>query len=614
MTLSEIEAFRSWIYCFGFLSSLAFALRFVIQWLASERAGVGVVPKVFWYLSGTGNFLLMVHSFFQLHFFLYLLQSLHIVLSWRNLNLSTKSPKSFRTVVLFLFLAGVLATCVYASQLVFLPTGAFTWIRAPGSSQSSGSSSLWLHLMGCVGISAFSLRFWLQWWEAETKGRSVLSSHFWWLSLFGACVSILYFFECADWVNIVGPVCSIIPYVRNLMLTRTPNGSCNVAILAGEVSGDLLGASISTAIRAQFPQLHICGIAGPSMRSSGVSPWLKSEKFQVMGLSDVLKKALFLIFAIRATVTRILATNPAVVFTIDQPSFSFAVAKRLRKKGFTGKLVQVVAPTVWAYKPQRADIVASYYNHILPLFSFEEQFFSKKLPTTWTGHPLLDSIKPYLASSIPKSVLAIFPGSRPGEIRKNISLQLSAAAILLSQYPDLQPAIVISETLSDSMKKDIKGESQKILGEKVSLVDFHDRYQLMQRTKAAITKSGTVTLELGLFAIPFVCCYNLSFLTKFWALHVVKLKLRHFSLPNIILQQQIFPECIFPPVTPQLIAEALSPFLSGTKSLPENISTLLLQQITSKHQLSTVVGNIVTEALKIQGVGLELESGRNNGT
>lgn len=571
----DAEAVRQFVYPFGYLSSLAFFLRFLVQWWVSERAGKSIVTKSFWHISITGNVLLMLHSLIQLQFPMYLLQSQQIVLAWRNLNLMGKNPFPLTKVITLLVTTSLLATVVFFGQQQLMHPLHTYWIRTPYAQNVSP----WLHGIGCIGLVAFSSRFWVQWWEAEKGKKSILSASFWWISIIGTVTTTLYFYILSDWVNIIGPACAIIPYSRNLVLlrrskARTP--SCDIVIIAGETSGDLLGKDIVTALKAKHPSLTFCGIAGQAMRSEGVKAWFRVESFQVMGLVDVIKKGPFLFLALRSTVRKILQSSPKIVITIDQPHFSCAVAKQLRAKKFSGKLIQVVAPTVWAYKPERVDTFAALYDRILLLYRFEIPYFEGKMACSWVGHPVIEALPLHLEG--PKNILALFPGSRPGEIVRNLPLQLKAASLILATHPELDLAIGLAEHVSRSTLRFIHAQVKQFAP--VKLIKFQDRYSLMQRAKIAITKSGTTTLELALMYVPFVCCYQLGKLTALWAKYILKIRQQWFALPNILAKGLYFPEYITQGhITPEDLQQALEPFLTGEKTIPEQTYEAIREQV-----------------------------------
>ena len=206
------EEWRTWLYPFGFIPAIAFGLRFLVQWLQSEAVGKSVVPRLFWQLSIVGNILMLVHSFIQIHFPMCLVQALNIVLFWRNLNLMGPQEKrvSFKTVLCCLSAVGC------SIVLLFWYQG--TWLETPHSFFKVTQVAWWAHTLGIIGIGCYSLRFWIQWWLAESQQSSRLFEAFWWLSLMGAFCTAIYFYLMNDVVNLIGPVVSFIPFSRNLWL------------------------------------------------------------------------------------------------------------------------------------------------------------------------------------------------------------------------------------------------------------------------------------------------------------------------------------------------------------------------------------------------------------
>jgi len=594
MTTVELESFRQWIYPFGFIASLLFGLRFLVQWIASERKRQSVVPPLFWYLSVAGNITLMLHTLVQLQFPVALLQSQHTIFSWRNINLSSPRPAKITTVYLLLILSALVVFTLFIAQQRLVSGSEIIWWRSIRPLEHS--PPVWMDLIGILGIGAFSCRFWIQWWEAEKKGHTVLSSRFWAISLFGSFASCFYFFHTFDPVNLIGPLLSLVPYARNLVLLKKKKCSCDVVLVAGETSGDLIGEQIAHGLLQQKPSLALCGIAGTKMRGAGVKAWMQTESFQVMGIVDVLCRLPFLIYSTYALVRKILAHSPQCVIFIDQPSFSKAVAKRLRHRGFSGKIVQAVAPTVWAYKRERADEFARYFDLILPLFQVEKEFFADKLPTVWIGHPSLCGL--CYQKSPTTDTLSLFPGSRPGEIYRNLALQLDTAAKLIEKTPSLRVAIAICQTASAKTHKYIRALASKKLSTPYDLVDFSDRYELMRRSKASIAKLGTVTLELALFEVPTVCCYQVNRFTQWWAETFLRLRPRLFALPNILYGEAAFPECVLPPVTADTLYEKIAPYVLDKQMLPADLREKLLSQIKPEEDSTTLITQAILSCMQ----------------
>ena len=217
------EALRTTLYPFGFIASLLFGIRFFFQWWDSERRGKSHVDRKFWLLSLWGNGALILHAFIQIQYPIFILQSCNLLISWRNLDLSrsNKAPTSFKTVALllgFLILGGT-ALFAWSAQLAGL---AGTWLEVPHppwQSQLYISSPL-QKVVICIGLSLFSSRFWVQWWQAEQAQRSYIGKPFWILSIAGALLSCTYFYQTRDIINLLGYGWTLLPSTRNLILLQ----------------------------------------------------------------------------------------------------------------------------------------------------------------------------------------------------------------------------------------------------------------------------------------------------------------------------------------------------------------------------------------------------------
>lgn len=221
------DQWREALYLLGFLSTIAFGVRMLTQWLYSEHLGKSVVTRAFWLLSISGNTLLALHSFFQLQFHVFIAQVGNGVIAWRNLNLMTSNEKHFstRATLGIMLIALFVATTLFASQTFFTDAAtSFTWFRIPKTPWSGTESEVaWFwHVFGTAGILLFNSRFWFQWWNAEHRQRSFLSIGFWSMSITGELICLVYFLHILDFVNAIGPLFAIIPYARNLMLMLAP--------------------------------------------------------------------------------------------------------------------------------------------------------------------------------------------------------------------------------------------------------------------------------------------------------------------------------------------------------------------------------------------------------
>lgn len=246
-----------------------------------------------------------------------------------------------------------------------------------------------------------------------------------------------------------------------------------------------------------------------------------------------------------------------MVICIDQPSFSLRFAHALRKCGYAGKIIQYVAPTVWAYKKERAEKMAKDFSLVLTLFPFEGSYFSKTgLRAVFTGHPIAFKISSLeTLSPINKTFISLFPGSRKAEIEANLPIQLQAA-IHIANLKKLTIAIsYVSIELLHTITS-ICGRIGLDIRE-ITFVPFDRRYTLMQESALSIAKSGTVTLELALLATPTVVVYNLSELNYLFAKYIYKINLPFYCIANILLNKKLYPELIDHNIDPKQIIESL---------------------------------------------------------
>lgn len=315
--------------------------------------------------------------------------------------------------------------------------------------------------------------------------------------------------------------------------------SIDLFLIAAEPSADLHGASLIKALLAEKPDLRIAAIAGPLMRKLPIQTYFAMEQFQVMGFIDVLKafpKLARLFFQVKKT---ILSLDPKAVVSIDYPGFNLRLAASLKNRGFKGKWVHYICPSVWAWGKGRIPKMAKTLDLLLTLFPFEKPFFaSTSLPVEYTGHPLVSQI-PKNGCRVGKqsSLLAIFPGSRKAEIKKNLPLQLAAAEILAKQIPSLRIGISIAHVALSPLIH--------ALSSRYSHLHFYEpdqKYDLMRQAKMAIATSGTVNLELALHNVPTIVNFAIRPLDQFIAQTIFRIDLPFYCIVNIIVSKQIFPE------------------------------------------------------------------------
>lgn len=346
-------------------------------------------------------------------------------------------------------------------------------------------------------------------------------------------------------------------------------------ILAGEASGDLHGGHLIRALKGIDPTLNFSGIGGKSMVEAGLEPLFPFEQFQVMGFSDVfmaLPRLVSLFYKVRNC---ILDAAPAGVILIDYPGFNLRLAKALRKKGYKGKIIHYIAPTVWAHGKERIGQMAETLDLLLTIFPFESHCFCRtSLRVEYVGNPLNEYIDrhhyatEWRKADPEKKMISLFPGSRKGEIQRNLPALLEAAARLQGEDPSLIFAISEMDSTKELLIEKLENSPLK----QWMLVPPNYRYEMMRDSVLALAKSGTVTLELALHACPSVVVYNLSPLNRLIAKYVMRLKLPHYCIVNILAGKRIFPELIENGFSSDRIYEEAKKLLDETHERQECIS------------------------------------------
>ncbi|MEZ5314929.1 MAG: lipid-A-disaccharide synthase [Chlamydiales bacterium] len=529
------DTLRSLFYPLGLIANCLFGFRVFFQWIQSERKGESILSPSFWRISLIANGIMSIHGFIQLQYPVCLIQALNGVIAWRNLNLMHSNSLSQKKTFAIMSLAIVIISLVFAQQDVWMSPPKISWYK----NHLNPPNFAW-HLVGYLGMFLFTSRFWLQWWLAEKHQTSCLGKPFWWMSLSGASLSLVYFIRLADPVNIIGYGFGLLPYIRNLMLIK-PNYKIgkDLFIFAGEPSGDVLGAQLVKTLKKNQSNLIITGVGGPLMSDAGMNITYPMELFQVMGFSDVIKRLPLIYLNLIKISNQILKMQPIAVVLIDYPDFNMHLAKKLRKKGYAGKLIHYVSPSIWAWRKGRIKTLVKTLDSLLSILPFEKEYFNHtSLPVTYVGHPLVSAIKSHIYQPpilFPKDqpILAIFPGSRRQEIALNLPIQWEVA----KQFPDFIPCISVAHPY---LIKEIK----KHTGSKAHLVPQDKRYDLMQAATLALATCGTIVLEIGLHALPTVVIYKLTPMNYLMGRYIFRIDLQFYNLVNIICKRHVYPEFI----------------------------------------------------------------------
>jgi lipid-A-disaccharide synthase len=334
-----------------------------------------------------------------------------------------------------------------------------------------------------------------------------------------------------------------------------------VTIVAGEASGDLLGAGLMRSLKKQLPSIQFIGVGGEAMTKEGLHSLLPMQDLAVMGLVEVLPRLPVLIRHINRVADETIRYQSNLLITIDSPDFSFRVAQKVHAAGVP--CVHYVSPHVWAWRGGRVRKMATFLSHVLALFPFEEAFYKQTgLPCTFVGHPVserLGALAPTGAekplSATPK--VALLPGSRKSEITRLWPVFQQAAAQVLAQYPSATFVV----PLAPGMTPDDLPSTHPL---PLSFVGGDARYATLKSCDAALAASGTANLELAMLGVPMVVAYRLAPLTYLLAKALVKLA--YFSPVNLVAGRGVVPEKLQGQANPQTMAAALLPLLADTST------------------------------------------------
>ena len=332
------------------------------------------------------------------------------------------------------------------------------------------------------------------------------------------------------------------------------------AIVAGEASGDILGAGLIRSLRLRYPNARFVGIGGDEMIAEGFHSLVPMERLSVMGLVEVLGRIREL-FEIRARLMNyLLATPPDVVIGIDSPDFTLGIERRCRDAGIP--TAHYVSPSVWAWRQKRIFTIAKSVNLMLTLFPFEARFYEEhSVPVAFVGHPLADRIpmmpdtagaRQSLGLLEDAPVLAILPGSRGGEVERLGTLFLEAARWIQGRRPDLQLVIpCVNRDREKQVRALVEALDVKLA---VTIVRGRSR-EVMASSDVVLLASGTATLEAMLLKKPMVVGYRLSRVS--YALVSRLVKVPYVALPNLLAKEQLVPELLQDDASPESLGEAV---------------------------------------------------------
>ena len=334
--------------------------------------------------------------------------------------------------------------------------------------------------------------------------------------------------------------------------------SLHIALLAGEKSGDLLGAPLMAALRERVPGVRFSGVGGEWMQAQGLQSQIEMRRLSLMGLFEVLRHLPDVLAAKRELLAYWAEDPPDVFVGIDAPDFNLRIARALHARGV--RTVQYVSPSLWAWKEKRIVTMQAAIDQVLCLFPFETAVYDRHgVAAVCVGHPLRDRLQAQsreaarAALALPEGQwLGIFPGSREGEVRRLLPVYVAAFHDLRARLPEVRALVSVADARLQPWMAAQLGEGMTLL--------HGDSATMMSACDALLLTSGTITLEAALLARPMVVAYRVNPLTAMIAKRLLKIK--RFSLPNLLAGADIVPECIQEECRAEVLSAALLPLFS----------------------------------------------------
>jgi lipid-A-disaccharide synthase len=348
-------------------------------------------------------------------------------------------------------------------------------------------------------------------------------------------------------------------------------------LVAGEASGDLLGADLIETLRERFPNARFAGVAGPKMIAAGMQAWQPSEKLSVMGFVEVIKHLPTLYGVRRDVIDRTLREKPAAFIGIDAPDFNLRIERELKRASV--RTIHYVSPSIWAWREKRADTIGASADRVLCLFPMEPPIYAKHdVDARFVGHPLAQafamepdqsSARRELGIAAETPTLALLPGSRLGEINRLARIFFDAAKTLRRDIPNL--AIVVPAA-NANCRRAIESIVAEFASLDIRVVDGQARTAMIA-SDAILLASGTAALEAMLAKRPVVVAYRINALTYWIVKKFGILPANVYSLPNILAGRMIVPELMQADCTAPALAAALLPMLRERRIDPDLLAT-----------------------------------------
>jgi lipid-A-disaccharide synthase len=348
------------------------------------------------------------------------------------------------------------------------------------------------------------------------------------------------------------------------------NVARTIFLIATEESGDRLGANLMKVLRQRLGgAVRFEGVGGQSMAREGLASLFPIERLSIIGLAAVMKQLPMILRLIRETAAAVTEASPEILVIIDSPDFTHRVARRIRSRDSSIPIIDYVSPSVWAWRPGRARAMRAYIDHVLALLPFEPEEYRRLggPPCSYVGHPLTEQIgmlRPGVEEQKRRNeqppVLLVLPGSRRSEIRHHMAVFGETLRLLQARGVPFEPILPTMPHLQEAVQEAVNRwpvQPRIVIGEQEKRAAF-------RMARAALAKSGTVTLELALAGVPMVAAYRTG-AAEAWILRRA-INVKSVILANLVAGENVVPEFLQQDCTPEKLSRSLREVLNDASS------------------------------------------------
>ncbi len=358
-----------------------------------------------------------------------------------------------------------------------------------------------------------------------------------------------------------------------------------IFILTGEPSGDKLASTVISKLKSQNPDIEYLSVGGNHLNKLGINSIFNLSEITYLGFTSILLNIFKIRNKIKQTVNEIIKFNPDILFSVDSPDFTMRVAERVKKINNNIKIIHYVAPQVWIWRKNRVKKIKKFIDHILLLFDFEKKYFDKEnIKNTFVGHPLIENNennKKIIENIIPKDkkIISIFPGSRKSETDVLLNILIDFVKLMNKRHNDFY----FYFHATDENKNLILSEIKKFNFENVDVIsDESIKFKILSNSVFAVSKSGTVSLQISSSNIPSIIIYKLSFINFIIFRMLVNVKFA--NIINIINNREVIPELLQNECNPDEIYKSVIYLLKNPDLIKKQLSdcSKTLEGIRSK--------------------------------